>query len=130
MADEKRIVRTNLAPQPVGPYSQATVWNGLVFVAGQGPTDPATGQRAEDIEGQTRQVLNNLRAILEAANSSLDLALRCTCYLRDMDDFQKFNAVYAQYFPQNPPARTTIQAGRLPGDISVEIDVMAAVRQA
>jgi len=88
----------------------------------------ATGQRADDIEGQTRQVLNNLRAILEAANSSLDLALRCTCYLRDMDDFQRFNAVYAQFFTQNPPARTTIQAGRLPGDISVEIDVMAAVR--
>ncbi|MGI8916930.1 MAG: RidA family protein [Chloroflexota bacterium] len=128
MADEKHIVRTNLAPQPVGPYSQATVWNGMVFVAGQGPTDPATGQRADDIEGQTRQVLNNLRAILEAANSSLDLALRCTCYLRDMDDFQRFNAVYAQFFTQNPPARTTIQAGRLPGDISVEIDVMAAVR--
>jgi 2-iminobutanoate/2-iminopropanoate deaminase len=130
MANEKRIVRTDRAPQPVGPYSQATVWNGLVCVAGQGPTDPATGQRAGDIEGQTHQVMKNLAAILDAANSSLDLALKCTCYLRDMDDFQKFNAVYAQYFPNNPPARTTIQAGRLPGDISVEIDVMAAVRSA
>lgn len=129
MADEKRIIRTNLAPQPVGPYSQATVWNGLVFVAGQGPTDPATGQRVEGIEGQTHQVMQNLRSILEAANSSLDLALKCTCYLRDMNDFQRFNAAYAEYFPHNPPARTTIQAGRLPGDISIEIDVMAAVRE-
>ena len=128
MADEKRIVRTDLAPQPVGPYSQATVWNGLVFVAGQGPTNPATGQRVEDIEGQTHQVMRNLAAILVAADSALDLALRCTCYLRDMNDFQRFNAVYAQYFPQNPPARTTIQAGRLPGDIAVEIDIIAAVR--
>ena len=129
MADTKQIVRTNLAPQPVGPYSQAVVANGLVFVAGQGPTNPATGQRAgDDVESQTRQVLENLRAILEAANSSLDLALRCTCYLRDMNDFQRFNAVYATFFAQNPPARTTIQAARLPGDISVEIDVIAAVR--
>jgi len=129
VADTKQIVRTNLAPQPVGPYSQAVVANGLVFVAGQGPTNPATGQRAgDDVESQTRQVLENLRAILEAANSSLDLALRCTCYLRDMNDFQRFNAVYATFFAQNPPARTTIQAARLPGDISVEIDVIAAVR--
>ena len=129
MADEKRVVRTNLAPQPVGPYSQANVFNGLVFVAGQGPTNPATGQRAgDDVESQTRQVLENIRAILEAANSSLDLALRCTCYLRDMNDFQRFNGVYATFFPQNPPTRTTIQAARLPGDIAVEIDVIAAVR--
>lgn len=128
MAEEKRIVRTNLAPQPVGPYSQATVWNGLVFVAGQGPTDPATGQRPDDIEGQTHQVLKNLRAILEAAGSSLDLTLKCTCFLRDMNDFQRFNAVYGEYFTQNPPARTTVQAARLPQDISVEIDVIAAVR--
>ena len=130
MPQEKQIVRTNRAPQPVGPYSQATVYNGLVFVAGQGPTDPATGQRAEDVEGQTHQVMKNLAAILEAANSGLDLALRCGCFLRDMDDFARFNAVYAQYFPSNPPARTTIQAGRLPGDIAVEIDVIAAVRTA
>ena len=129
MAEEKRIVRTNQAPQPVGPYSQAVVQHGLVFVAGQGPTDPATGTRVNDIEGQTHQVLKNLRAILEAANSSLDRVLRSSCFLRDMNDFQRFNAVYAEYFPHNPPARTTIQAGRLPGDISVEIDVIAAVRE-
>jgi len=127
VAEQKRLVRTDKAPQPVGPYAQANVWNGLVFVAGQGPTDPATGGRAEDIEGQTHQVLKNLQAILEAAGSSLDLVLRAGCFLRDMNDFQRFNAVYAQYFPQNPPARTTIQAGRLPGDIAVEIDVIAAV---
>ena len=128
MAGEQRIVRTSQAPQPVGPYSQAVVHHGLVFVAGQGPTDPATGKRVDDIAGQTHQVLKNLRAILEAAGSSLDLVLRSGCYLRDMNDFQQFNAVYAEYFPHNPPARTTIQAGRLPGDISVEIDVIAAVR--
>lgn len=128
MSDEKRIVRTSNAPQPIGPYSQATVANGLVFVAGQGPTNPATGQRAgDDIESQTKQTLENVKSILEAAGSSLDKALRCTCYLRDLNDFGRFNAVYGTYFTNNPPARTTIQAARLPGDISVEVDVIAAL---
>ncbi|MCL4509100.1 MAG: Rid family detoxifying hydrolase [Chloroflexi bacterium] len=127
---EKQTVKTSSAPQPIGPYSQAVVWDGLVFVSGQGPTDPITGQRPDGIEEQTHQVLKNIRAILEASNSSLDLVLKCSCFLRDMNDFAKFNAVYAMYFTGNPPARTTIQAGRLPGDIAVEIDVVAAVRGA
>ncbi|MCL5946989.1 MAG: Rid family detoxifying hydrolase [Chloroflexi bacterium] len=125
---DKLPVHTAAAPQPIGPYSQAVVAGNLAFVSGQGPADPATGQRAEDIEAQTHQVLRNIRAILEAADSSLDLVVKTTCYLRDMNDFGRFNAVYASYFPMNPPARTTIQAGRLPGDIGIEIDAIALVR--
>ncbi len=129
MASEKTIVRTSNAPQPIGPYSQANVWNGLVFVAGQGPTNPATGQRSEDIESQTKQVLENIKAILEASGSSLDHALKCTCFLSDLNNFARFNSVYSTYFVANPPARTTVQAARLPGDILVEVDVIAAVKE-
>lgn len=125
---KKEIVRSERAPAPIGPYSQAVRLGDLVFLAGQGPIDPAAGRVvATDVQGQTRQVLLNVKAILEAAGSSLDDVLKTTCYLRDMDDFRAFNEVYAEFFAAEPPARTTIQAARLPGDIGVEVEVVARV---
>ncbi len=124
----KEIVRTDTAPTPVGPYSQGVRAGNLFFVAGQGCMNPATGQMArESIESETRQVLENVRAILGAAGLTLAQVVKTTCYLADMNDFQAFNAVYATYFTEQPPARTTIQAGRLPGDIRVEVEAIALV---
>lgn len=124
----KQIVRTDDAPKPVGPYSQAVRTGNLVFVAGQGPINPKTGQReSASIQAETKQVLENLKAILEAAGSSLDKVVKTTCYLVDMNDFAAFNGVYAEYFTSEPPARTTIQAARLPMDIRVEIEAIATV---
>lgn len=124
----KQVIRTDQAPKPVGPYSQAIISGDLVFVAGQGGLDPQTGEvKRESILTETRQVLENLKAILQAAGSSLDGVVKTTCYLADMGDFQAFNGVYAQYFPTEPPARTTIQAARLPLDLRVEIEAIAEV---
>ena len=124
----KEIVRTDTAPTPVGPYSQGVRAGNLFFVAGQGCMNPATGQMArESIESETRQVLENVKAILAAAGLSLGQVVKTTCYLADMNDFQAFNAVYATYFAEQPPARTTIQAARLPGDIKVEVEAIALI---
>ena len=125
----KDVVRTSKAPNPIGPYSQAVRVGNLVFTAGQGPTNPATGQLVSgDIKAQARQVLENIKAILEAAGTSLDNVVKATCFLRDMNDFAAFNEVYAAYFNgDSPPARTTVQAARLPRDIAVEIDTVAVV---
>ena len=124
----KQIVRTDDAPQPVGPYSQAVRSGSLLFVAGQGALDPRTGQVArESVQTETRQVLENIKAILEAAGASLAQVVKTTCYLADIDDFQAFNAVYAEYFPNDPPARTTIQAGKLPLNLRVEVEAIAAL---
>ena len=124
----KQVIRTEQAPKPVGPYSQAIRTGNLVFVAGQGALDPQTGEvQRQSIQTETKQVLENLKAILEASGSSLGQVVKTTCYLADMNDFQAFNAVYAEYFPQDPPARTTIQAGRLPLDLRVEIEVVATI---
>ena len=123
----KRIVATPNAPKAIGPYSQAVVWNGLVFLSGQIPLDPATGQLVEgDVAAQTERALENLKAVLEACGSSLDNALKTTVYLKDLADFQRMNEVYARYFPGNPPARSTVEAARLPRDVRVEIDLIAA----
>ena len=122
----KQTVRTDNAPKPIGPYSQAVKTGHLVFVAGQGCMNPKTGQMERaSIQSETRQVLENVKSILEAAGSSLDRVVKTTCYLADMNDFQAMNAIYAEYFSTEPPARTTIQAARLPGDIRVEIEVIA-----
>ena len=123
---KKRTVQTSDAPQAIGPYSQAVVWNGLVFLSGQIPLDPATGQIAPgDITAQTERVLINLKAVLEASGSSLDKVLKTTVFLKDMGDFPRMNDVYARYFPTNPPARSTVEAARLPRDVQVEIDCIA-----
>jgi 2-iminobutanoate/2-iminopropanoate deaminase len=121
----KEIVSTERGPKALGPYSQAVKANGFIFTAGQGPLDPATGKLVEgDTAAQTVRVLENLKAIVEAAGSSLERAVKANVYLKDMNDFAAMNEVYSRYFPQNPPARTTIQAARLPLDIRVEIDLI------
>ncbi len=123
-----REVRTDAAPKPVGPYSQAVVHGGLVFASGQVPLDPATGRLVEgDIEVQTERVISNLAAVLEAAGSSLTRVLRTTVYLEDLSLFARMNAVYARRFDGDPkPARTTIEAAGLPLGAKIEIDVIAA----
>ena len=122
----KQPVSTNAAPQAIGPYSQGIRAGGFVFVSGQIPLDPATGQLLEgDIAAQTERVIENLKAILAAAGSSLEQVVKTTVFLRDMTDFSAMNAVYAQHFPAPAPARSTIQAGRLPAGARVEIDVIA-----
>lgn len=122
-----REVRTEAAPKPVGPYSQAIVHGGLVFASGQVPLDPSTGKLVEgEIEAQTEQVLENLAAVLEAAGSSLARVLRTTVYLTDLSLFARMNAVYAKHFTGDPkPARSTIQAAALPLGARIEIDVIA-----
>ena len=123
-------VSTDQAPRAIGPYSQAVVHRDLVFVSGQIPLDPATGQLAGgDIARQTRRVLDNVRAVLEAAGSSLGNVLRTTVFLKDMSEFAAMNAVYGEYFKENPPARSTVEAARLPRDVSIEIDAIAAVEK-
>jgi 2-iminobutanoate/2-iminopropanoate deaminase len=124
----KQIVATPRAPAAIGPYSQAVVWNGLAFLSGQIPLDPATGQIvAGDIAVQTGRVMENLKAVLEACGSSLDRVLKTTVYLKDMGEFARMNEVYARYFPSEPPARATVEVARLPRDVRVEIDLVAAV---
>lgn len=122
----RKPVSTDQAPKPVGPYSQAVLDGDTIYVAGQGPGNPQTGQlEMGDVPSQTRRTLDNMKAILEAAGSSLDKVLRCNVYLKDINDFAAMNQVYATYFTTPFPARTTIQAGALPGGISVEIDCIA-----
>lgn len=120
------IVQTDRAPQAIGPYSQAIKANGFVFASGQIPLDPATGQLIEgDIRAQTERVLNNAQAVLEAAGSSLNQVVKTTVFLADMNDFAAMNEVYAAFFGETRPARSTVQAARLPRDVKVEIEVVA-----
>ena len=116
------------APKAIGPYSQAVVFGGIAYLSGQIPTDPSTNQIVEgDIAAQTERVLLNLKAVLEACGASLGSVLKTTVFLRDMADFPKMNEVYGRYFSSQPPARSTVQAARLPREVSVEIDCIAAV---
>jgi 2-iminobutanoate/2-iminopropanoate deaminase len=127
----KSIVSTHAAPQAIGPYSQAIVWNGMVFVSGQIPLDPKTGTVvAGGIVEQTERVLTNLREVLTAADSSLAAVVKTTVFLKDMGSFAQMNEVYSRYFPENPPARSTIEVARLPRDVSVEIECIAYVERA
>jgi len=124
----KQPISTDKAPRAIGPYSQAVIHGDLVFLSGQIPLDPATNQLVDgDVAAQTRRVLDNIRAVLEAAGASLDTVLKTTVFLKDMGEFAAMNQVYAEYFSQNPPARSTVEAGRLPRDVRVEIDAIAAV---
>lgn len=125
----KRVVFASAAPSPVGPYSQAIVAGGFVFASGQIPLDPASGKLVEgDIEAQTARVLDNLRAVLEAAGSSLDHVVRASVYLVDLAAFPRMNAVYGRYFTADPkPARTTVQVAALPLGAGVEIDAIATL---
>lgn len=121
----KEKVATERAPKALGPYSQAIRFGNLLFVSGQVPIDPATGDLVVGgIEAQTRQVMENLKAVVEAAGMSLSDALKATCFLKDMGEFAKFNAVYGGYFGAAPPARETVEVARLPRDVSVEVSLI------
>ncbi len=122
----RQVISTPSAPKAIGPYSQAIRAAGLLFLSGQVPLDPATGQMIEgDIAKQTERVLENLKALLEAAGSSLERAVKTTVYLKDMNDFPSMNEVYKRYFQDDPPARSTIEAARLPRDARIEMDLIA-----
>src|SRR5688572_23301004 len=124
----KKIVKTDKAPGAIGPYSQAVIANGFVFASGQIPLDPATNQLIDgDITAQTHRVMQNLAGLLTAAGSSIDKAVKTTVFLADMNDFGKMNEVYAGYFKESPPARSTVQAARLPKDVRIEVDIVALV---
>jgi 2-iminobutanoate/2-iminopropanoate deaminase len=124
----KEVISTDKGPKAIGPYSQAIKANGFVFVSGQIAFDPATSELAEgDAARQTIRVLENLKAILEAAGSSLDRVVKVTVFLKDMNDFAAMNEVYARYFAKNSPARSTVEVARLPRDVRVEIDLIALV---
>ena len=122
----KKEIRTDKAPKAIGPYSQAIEANGLIFCSGQIPLEPATMTVvAGGVEEQTRQVLKNLAAVLEAAGSSLDQAVKCTVFLQDMADFAAMNKVYGEFFKPPAPARAAVQVARLPRDVKVEIECIA-----
>lgn len=124
----KEIIQTEHAPQAIGPYSQAVKANGFVFASGQIPTDPETAQFvAGGIKEQTEQVLKNLSAVLEAAGSDLKHVVKTTVFLIDMGEFTAMNEVYGTFFTEQPPARATMQAARLPRDARVEIEAIALV---
>src|ERR1039457_5507430 len=124
----KKIVSTDRAPRAIGPYSQAVVFSGVAYLSGQIPLDPDSGQVVQgDIAAQTERALENIKAVLEAAGASLSSVLKTTVYLKDMADFSTMNEVYGRSFPVNPPARSTIQAAKLPRDAMVEIDAIAVV---
>ena len=122
----KEVISTDSGPRAIGPYSQAIKAGGFIFTAGQIALDPATAQIIEgDVVRQTVRVLDNLKAIVEAGGSTLARVVKTTVYLKDMNDFSAMNEVYARYFPENPPARSTVEAARLPRDVRVEIDLIA-----
>ena len=121
----KERIHTKNAPEAVGPYSQAIRYGNLLFISGQIPLDPATGSIVEgDIAAQTKMVLNNLRAILEANGMTEQNVLKCTCFLKDMEDFARFNAIYNDYFGESLPARECVEVARLPKDVLIEISAI------
>jgi 2-iminobutanoate/2-iminopropanoate deaminase len=123
---EKQIIRTQNAPQPIGPYSQATMVDGFLFVSGQGAIDPRSGQLiGSDIEAQTRQTLTNVRNIVEASSLSLLDIVKVSIFLKDINDFKKMNEVYKSFFTQNPPSRTTVEANLPLPNMLIEIDAIA-----
>jgi 2-iminobutanoate/2-iminopropanoate deaminase len=124
----RETVRTDSAPAAIGPYAQAIKANGFVFLSGQIALDPGTGQMTgQDIKTQTRRVMDNVKAVLEGAGSSLERVVKCTVFLKDMNDFGPMNEEYGSYFKELPPARTTVQVAKLPRDALIEVDVIAAL---
>lgn len=125
---EKQCLQAPSGPQALGPYSMAVAAGGFIFVSGQGPFQPGDGAVQETtFEGQTRRTLDNLKAVLEDVGSGLDRVVKTTCFLSDMDRFAEFNALYAEYFSESKPARSCIEAARLPKDILVEVEAIAIV---
>jgi 2-iminobutanoate/2-iminopropanoate deaminase len=123
----KEVILSSNAPTPIGPYSQAVRCGNLVFLSGQIPLAPKTGALVKGIAAETRQVFENLKAVLEAAGSSLDKVLRVTVYMTNLGEFAEMNKVYETWFPSNPPARSTVQVASLPRGASIEIDIIAEV---
>jgi len=127
MAD-KQIFFSEKAPKPKGPYSQAVIHNGLLYLSGQVPVDTVTGLMVRGtLEEETETVLNNIKIIAEEAGAGMEDVLKVSCYLSDIEDYAMFNNVYQKYFIENPPARTVIQAGKLPMDVQIEIDAIVAL---
>jgi 2-iminobutanoate/2-iminopropanoate deaminase len=126
----KKTIFTQNAPAPMGPYSQAILANSFIFIAGQVPVDPTSGQLVQgDVKAQTRQVLINLRAILESEGASLNNVVKTTVFLKDMNEFGAMNDVYLEFFNEAKPARTTVEVSRLPRDVKVEIEAIALIEQ-
>jgi 2-iminobutanoate/2-iminopropanoate deaminase len=122
----KQIIKTEKAPAAIGPYSQAIIAHGFVFVSGQIPLDPKTGQLVSgDIQTQARQCLENLKNILEAAGATTESLVKVTVFAKDLKDFQAINQVYSEYFKENPPARSFVEVSRLPRDAAIEIEGIA-----
>ena len=125
---EKKMIYSKDAPKPIGPYSQAIVFNNLIYTSGQIAIDPGSDRLVSDnIEEQTNQVLINLKAILEEANSSLDAVIKTTIYLKDMNDFLIVNRIYEKFFQKSKPARSTVEVSKLPKDVLIEIDCIASI---
>jgi len=123
-----QIVHTKKAPVAVGPYSQAVSANGFLFTAGQIPIDPTTGKVTQgDIKVQTRQVMENLKAVVEAGGSSFANVVKTTVFMKDMNEFAAMNEVYGEYFKEHPPARSTVEVARLPKDVRIEIEAVALI---
>jgi len=125
---QKNIISTNKAPQAIGPYSQAVRFDNLLFVSGQIPIEPRSGEILKgNIKEQTKQILENLNSVLEAGGSSLNNVLRTTIFLTNLEDYAAVNETYAQFFEQSRPARSTVQVSRLPMDVQIEIDAIASI---
>ncbi|WP_457568526.1 RidA family protein [Desulfurobacterium sp.] len=124
-----RAIKTEKAPEPVGPYSQAVVTDGFVFLSGQIGINPKTGELAEGVEEQTRQILENIEAVLKAAGSSRENIVKTTIFLKDVDNFSKVNKIYAEFFKDCPvfPARSTVEVSKLPLNAEIEIECIAKV---
>lgn len=123
-----KIINTKNAPEALGPYSHATVVNNLVYTSGQIPLTLDGTIVSDDVQEQTKQVLENLRVVLQEAGSDLDSVVKATIFIADMNDFQKINEVYGQYFDQHQPARSCVEVARLPKDVQVEIEVISEIK--
>ena len=122
----KQIIQTNNAPQAIGPYSQAVMANGTLYVSGQIPVVPATGAIVSDkVEDQARQVMENVKAVVEAAGFTLDNVVKTTVFIKNMDDFAVINGIYSEYFKENCPARACVEVARLPKDVLIEMEAIA-----
>ena len=125
---DKKIIKTHKAPQAIGPYSQAVKSGNFIFASGQIPLDPVSGNMAEaDIKKQTERVMENIKGLLESENLTMANIIKTTCFLTDMANFAAFNEVYATYFPENPPARSTVAIKALPKDALVEVEIIAVI---
>lgn len=123
---EKKVISTTNAPAAIGPYSQAIEVNGFVFASGQIPIIPETGELAQGIENQTKQALTNVKAIMEAAGLSMANIIKTSVFIKDMNDFAKVNEIYATFFEGDYPARSCVEVARLPKDVLIEVEVIAA----